>query len=396
MICPWAFFASVFIQFAPRRRIHYTTALCFLIMKTHTFEIKVALLGHVSAGKSTVLNALLRDKFSEVSMRRTTAGVNFFRLHTKIPKDANVLDQAEGDSNVKEDPEKVDTPPTDVGSWGSEPEVLRDASHTLQTIAHDNSILRQTNQIQECTFDVELDEPLCPMLSNTKLVLIDIPGLNEAGSKAIYLKYVNDKWNTFDCVIAVMDVMQGVNTEEQVQLLRMIQRNLSTKKKMPIIVLCNKVDDPDNHEIKILVNEVRTKVKEIFVPPSNDFAFGNTAVPSSNGRFSFGANAPSTFSFGNVSVPAVGFAFAEQAPQFSFGSTSSSVHSASVTPFTGFSFGTSQDGAISNEAAAGMTAPSDASSVGQSESRQVDQPSDESTFGGVGTLFKCIISSSLI
>ncbi len=36
-------------------------------MKNHNFEIKVALLGHVSVGKSTVLNALLRDKFSEAS-----------------------------------------------------------------------------------------------------------------------------------------------------------------------------------------------------------------------------------------------------------------------------------------------------------------------------------------
>ena len=31
-------------------------------------------------GKSTVLNALLGDKFSEVNMRRTTAGVNYFRI----------------------------------------------------------------------------------------------------------------------------------------------------------------------------------------------------------------------------------------------------------------------------------------------------------------------------
>jgi GTPase SAR1 family protein len=260
-------------------------------MKTHTFEIKVALLGHVSAGKSTVLNALLRDKFSEVSMRRTTAGVNLFRLHTKIPKDASVMDQAEGDSNEKEDsaddPEKVDTPPTDVGSWGSEPEVLHDASHTLQQITHDNSMLRQTNQIQESTFDVELDEPLCSMRSDTRLVLIDIPGLNEAGSRDIFKQYVDDKWDTFDCVIAVMDVMQGVNTEEQVQLLRMIKHNLATKKQVPVIVLCNKVDDPHDHEIKMLVNEVRNKVTEIFAPQSmQSTRHTSTEAPPTNCGFS--------------------------------------------------------------------------------------------------------------
>jgi GTPase SAR1 family protein len=48
-----------------------------------TFEIKVALLGYVSAGKSTVLNAMLQGKYSEVAMRRTTAGVNLFRIHEK-------------------------------------------------------------------------------------------------------------------------------------------------------------------------------------------------------------------------------------------------------------------------------------------------------------------------
>jgi GTPase SAR1 family protein len=52
-------------------------------MISQTFEIKVALLGYVSVGKTTVLNALLKDKFSEVSMRRTAAGVNFFRVSSQ-------------------------------------------------------------------------------------------------------------------------------------------------------------------------------------------------------------------------------------------------------------------------------------------------------------------------
>ena len=75
---------------------------------TKPLEIKVALLGYVSVGKSTILNALFQDKYAgasmessvatrettnvskrlilvsahiaEVSMRRTTAGINFFRI----------------------------------------------------------------------------------------------------------------------------------------------------------------------------------------------------------------------------------------------------------------------------------------------------------------------------
>jgi GTPase SAR1 family protein len=47
-------------------------------MIAHSFEIKILLLGNVSAGKTTVLNALFRDKFGEVSMKRTTAGSTIF------------------------------------------------------------------------------------------------------------------------------------------------------------------------------------------------------------------------------------------------------------------------------------------------------------------------------
>ena len=51
-----------------------------MAMISQQFEIKVALIGYVSVGKTTVLNALFRDRYSEVSMSRTTAGVNFFRV----------------------------------------------------------------------------------------------------------------------------------------------------------------------------------------------------------------------------------------------------------------------------------------------------------------------------
>jgi GTPase SAR1 family protein len=183
-------------------------------MKTPTFEIRVALLGYVSAGKSTVLNALLQGKFSQVGMRRTTAGVHHFRLHTKPNEeheddDTSYADKPREDERDKENidrSETADTASVMNESWGSEPEDMLDAAGTLQKIARDNSRLRETNQLQESTFDVELDEPLCPMRPDTKMVLIDIPGLNEAGSNDLFRGYVNDKWDTFDCVIAVMDI----------------------------------------------------------------------------------------------------------------------------------------------------------------------------------------------
>ncbi len=215
------------------------------IMITPTFEIKVALLGYVSVGKTTVLNALLQDKFSEVSMRRTTAGVNFFRIVT----------QPNGTSNH----EGMEWSPL-----ADDDESLRTAISTLVEITQDNKILREETTVQEKTFNVELAKPLCEMRKDTTLVLVDVPGLNEAGSKKMYLNYVADKWDTFDCVIIVMDAEKGVNTEEQVELLKLVKQKLDVDKHIPVLVLCNKVDDPEDDELMELVGEVRTKVEQIF------------------------------------------------------------------------------------------------------------------------------------
>jgi small GTP-binding protein len=234
----------------------------FFIMKTQAFEIRIALLGYVSAGKSTVLNALLQGKFSQTAMRRTTAGVNCFRIYTKGDKDSEQV------SSSKE-PE-----------WNPDPDVVHTSEQTLHQITADNERLRAQSKVQESTFNVELDKPICRMRKDTTLVLIDIPGLNEAGSKDMYRDYVNTKWDTFDCAIVVMDVFQGVNTEEQVQLLKIVNSNLLNKKDIPTIVLCNKVDDPDNKEVKGFVKEIKKTVRGYsarahaeFIPLSAENAF---------------------------------------------------------------------------------------------------------------------------
>eukprot|EP00957_Ditylum_brightwellii_P211673 15366459-Ditylum_brightwellii.AAC.1 len=102
------------------------------------------------------------------------------------------------------------------------------------------------------------------MRDDTQLVFVDIPGVNEAGSSELYLDYVRDMWDGFDVVIVVMDAIQGVNTEEQVQLLKFVKDNQDKRKEVPVIILANKVDDPDDEEIKTLVEEVRLEVERIF------------------------------------------------------------------------------------------------------------------------------------
>lgn len=199
-------------------------------MSSTRFEIRIALLGYVSVGKTTLLNAMLGDKFSEVSKKRTTAGINKFRL---ISSQAN-------------------------------PDVLSSAHETLKQITEENKYLRGSNVIKECTFTIKLQNELVEMRPDTNLVIIDIPGVNEAGTSQMYLDFVENYWENLDCVIIVIDAEKGVNTVEQVDLLKFVKSNCSKHKEIPLVVVCNKVDEPDDIELMSLVDEARVEVARIF------------------------------------------------------------------------------------------------------------------------------------
>ena len=209
-------------------------------------EIRVAIIGNVSVGKTTVLNALLKDKFSEVSMKRTTAGINLFRISTK--QQENIDKKGSGGANHGGD--------------------VRSANYTLEQITQDNSVLRQSTELQEQTFEIALDEPLVEMRNDTKLVLIDVPGINEAGTSHKYKDYLIKNWHSFHCVVVVVDGLQGVNTEEQVQVLEFAKVQRQVSKWLPLIILLNKIDDPIiQEEQQVLVNETTQAIEQLFDTP---------------------------------------------------------------------------------------------------------------------------------
>ena len=204
-----------------------------------------------SVGKSTVLNALLGDKFSEVSLKRTTAGVNLFRICQPTEHDGD--ESSEEQSIGKQE-------------WSilNDDKLVKGAGTTHEEISKDNQELRSSDVVNEKMFDIRVDYPICKMRNDTQLVLIDIPGINEAESSKKYKDYVESKWDTFDCVVVVMDAIQGVNTEEQVQLLRFVQQNNENSKQIPTIVLGNKMDDFNDEDTINLIEETHSKTIEIF------------------------------------------------------------------------------------------------------------------------------------
>ena len=138
-------------------------ALSLFTMKLQDpFEINVAVIGYVSVGKTTLLNALLRDKYSEVSPRRATAGINKFRLFSK------------------EQLKKLGEEECTESNWRFDADVKL-AESTLTEISGDNKALRESSSdLLVKSFDVEVEEPFFEMRDDTCLVFIDIPGKNNA------------------------------------------------------------------------------------------------------------------------------------------------------------------------------------------------------------------------
>jgi GTPase SAR1 family protein len=161
-------------------------------MTEKRIEIKVALLGNVSAGKTTVLNAILQNKYGEVAKKRTTAGINYFYLNVSSDKKGKRQRSAESihDEITADNKKKV-----------------RDGHDIIQKV-----------------FEIDIPEPIVRCHSDTILVLVDIPGINEAGTENKYKDFVSNNWKTFDCVIVVMDGKQGVNSEDQVFLLQFVKK----------------------------------------------------------------------------------------------------------------------------------------------------------------------------
>lgn len=183
----------------------------------------------LSAGKSTLLNALLGDKFSEVSLKRTTACVNFFDV-------------------TQTDQEPEAHPPT-----------VQTADIVLQEISKDNQ--ESSPNVKEKNFKVKIEHSICEMREDTKLVLVDIPGFDSTGSSKKYRDYLEQNWTTLDCVVVVIDVFQ-VDDDEQLDLLKFVEDN-RTRKDIPIIVVANKVDDPNDEDTIQQVKEIRQKTTTI-------------------------------------------------------------------------------------------------------------------------------------
>ena len=185
-------------------------------MEIPSKNVNLCLVGGVSTGKSTVLNSFFLQQFAPSSKQRTTM-VPIVYVETDADMDTDLT------SAIYAAVEDKNRDLLDKSSKGVAP---------------------QTADYKEMVFPVgKLDISLrCECRFN----IYDIPGLNDARTKNLYYDYLRTTFANFNVVILLVDVQSGINTSDEMDILKFVvgetARHKATRK-IRTIVVANKCDD---------------------------------------------------------------------------------------------------------------------------------------------------------
>lgn len=173
----------------------------------------IALIGTISAGKTTLLNALACSTIGEVHTKKTTLLPNIFHTSTdlaQIQDPMSIIDIAN-----KKNEEFIKYPGT---------------------------------KIEELHHNIDQIHDFIKFKSDIKITLYDIPGLNDSLTNEMYYEYVNNVFHNFDLIIWVIDAFSAINTLDEAIICNTIIQNIKMNNdtygiKTKLLVLMNKCDD---------------------------------------------------------------------------------------------------------------------------------------------------------
>jgi predicted GTPase len=217
-------------------------------------NINIAIIGPVSAGKSTLLNTLFVSQYSDMKIKRTTMTPQVY-FETK-------------DTDVSID---------DMLSVKSINKIIND-DLINKTENGENITLED---IKECNYYIPKVHKLIELENEVYLSIYDIPGLNDFRTKNIYYQYINNNFYKFDIIIFVIDINSALNTSDEKEILEMILNNCKENKEKynicnNLIVLVNKcdelfiknniliMDDEHNEMFEQVKNTINQQVNSIY------------------------------------------------------------------------------------------------------------------------------------
>ena len=211
------------------------------ISNTLTDEISrstnCALLGCISSGKSTLVNSLYMNYFSDTKVLRTTMLPQLYHEKSYIPK-------------------------TELEN------VLKINRESNQDIL-DGKVKLSNETCNEIIHYVPKIDDLVTMPEGFSLSVYDIPGINDTESKDIYFNWINTNFDKFDIIVFLVDITSCMNTSDEKDIIESIAKNIKLEHEkghdIKLCVLVNKCDDMmlDNEDNLILCEESLVLLKQI-------------------------------------------------------------------------------------------------------------------------------------
>jgi predicted GTPase len=213
--------------------------------------INFGIIGCVSSGKSTLLNSLFCDTYSDMKIKRTTMIPQVYQCDPNIQKNKNYAKE------IRIHNEKIN-----------------------------KKIIEQTENktaltIQDCCEIVYKVPPINNFIElppNINVAIFDIPGLNDSQTKNTYFEYLNQNFYKFDYILFVIDIQSALNTSDEMDILKLIKNNiLDIKKKynkdIKLLVICNKCDDMEldtRNQLKMDEPELEEMYEQIIKTLKNE------------------------------------------------------------------------------------------------------------------------------
>jgi len=174
-------------------------------------EFNIGVFGTVSAGKSTLINAIFAKHFSQMNIRRTTMVPQCYKL---VSCNNSFVDSFQ---NIRSSNDEINTQ-YQSQVWDGE------------TITY--HVVENPSEFIDIGEDTDFEYNL-----------YDFPGLNDQTTKHVYTTWTTNNIHLFDVIILVVDIHSGLNTSDEIEVLRVFLSGMLDNPHIRLIVLANKCDD---------------------------------------------------------------------------------------------------------------------------------------------------------
>jgi len=180
--------------------------------------LNIGIMGCISSGKSTLMNSLFSETYSDMKIKKTTMCPQVYKT------DKNLVKSKKYANEIRKQNAEINKKLYEAGD-----------SNKCEEVVY--SVLPIPDIFDELKFG-----------KNIEYKIYDIPGLNDSVTKNKFYDYIKNNFYKFDIVIYNVDINSGLNTTDELDILKLIKLcidDIKTKynKEVKLMIICNKCDD---------------------------------------------------------------------------------------------------------------------------------------------------------